>query len=99
MGKRGTSQVKQNQPERRTKQSGPSTVGAMRQKRKTPQEFERSEADGSNLLSGPTKEDRRAEYWRAPRGAEPSASTPMAGPKGDRMRLLPARSEARAQDR
>jgi len=36
----------------------------------TPQEFERSEADGSNLLSGPTQEDRRADYWRSPRGAE-----------------------------
>ena len=36
----------------------------------TPQEFERSGASRSNRLSGPTKEGRRADYWRASRGAE-----------------------------
>ena len=32
--------------------------------------IERSGANGSNLLPGPTQEDRRADYWRTPRGAE-----------------------------
>ena len=32
--------------------------------------IERSGANGSNLLPGPTQEDRRADYWRMPRGAE-----------------------------
>ena len=32
--------------------------------------IERSGANGSNLLPGPTQEERRADYWRTPRGAE-----------------------------
>ena len=70
-------QVEQNQPERRTKQSERRYWNKASKKPErserikiTPQEFERSEADGSNLLSGPTQEDRRADYWRSPRGAE-----------------------------
>ena len=98
MGKRGTSAGQtesakvQDDAERPVsfRERSDKKFGAKRTENNTPKELERSEADGSNLLSGPTKEDRRADYWRAPRGAEPSASTPMAGPKGGRRRLLPA---------
>ena len=41
-----------------------------RSDKKTPLMLSGTTTDGSNLLSGTTQEDRRADYWRLPSGAE-----------------------------